>query len=166
MSLINELREERMRNGVSQTAIAAAMGTTQSALSRAERNGNPTQDFLQRYRAALDSLTHTESTLEIATVRLLAADIAKAFDISELYVYGSVARGQADADSDVDMLYRWGSGGAQGLFSLVRLRERLEEALKRQVSLLSFDALEHDAEHSIASRRFLNHIRPELVRVI
>lgn len=166
MSLINDLREERVRKGISQAAVAATMSTTQSALSRAEHGGNPTQDFLQRYRAALDDQMRANSVAEIATIRLLAADIAKTFGISELYVYGSVARGQADADSDVDMLYRWDNGNAQGLFSLARLRERLEQALKRSVSLISFDALEHDAERSIASRRFLDHIRPELVRVI
>lgn len=166
MSLIDELREERIRNGLSQTDIAEAMGTTQSALSRAEHGGNPTQDFLQRYRIALDCRTATGSTLELATIRLIAPDIVKAYGISELYVYGSFARDQANRDSDVDMLYRWGGNGAQGLFSLLRFRDQLEEALKRRVSLLSFDALERDAEHSIANRRFLNHIRPELVRVI
>ncbi|WP_291533155.1 helix-turn-helix domain-containing protein, partial [Bifidobacterium sp. UBA6881] len=56
MSIIEELRQQRSRLGLSQTQVAATMGTTQSALSRAERGGNPTQDFLQRYSDALQAL--------------------------------------------------------------------------------------------------------------
>ena len=64
MAMIDDLKQERIRRGLSQAAVAHAMGTTQSALSRAEHGGNPTQDFLQRYQEALD--THpSSSTLDI-----------------------------------------------------------------------------------------------------
>lgn len=56
MNLIDKLRQQRIRLGLSQQAVAQAMGTTQSALARAERGGNPTQNFLQRYREALVEL--------------------------------------------------------------------------------------------------------------
>ena len=55
MSMIEELKQRRLELGLSQGQVAAMMGTTQSALSRAERGGNPTQDFLQRYDDALRS---------------------------------------------------------------------------------------------------------------
>lgn len=56
MNLIDKLHAQRVRLGLTQQSVAQAMGTTQSALSRAESDGNPTQDFLQRYRAALVEL--------------------------------------------------------------------------------------------------------------
>lgn len=57
MSMIEELKQRRLQLKLSQDQVAATMGTTQSALSRAERGGNPTQDFLQRYDDALRSLS-------------------------------------------------------------------------------------------------------------
>lgn len=164
MAMIDDLKQERIRRGLSQAAVAHAMGTTQSALSRAEHGGNPTQDFLQRYQEALD--THpSSSTLDIETIRLLVKAIAQRNGIAELYVYGSVAQGCSRPDSDIDLLYRRNTDAEYGLFETARLRDELESALGRTVSLLSFDALEHKATHSRASKRFLEHIRPDLVRV-
>ena len=164
MAMIDDLKQERIRRGLSQAAVAHAMGTTQSALSRAEHGGNPTQDFLQRYQEALD--THpSSSTLDIETIRLLVKAIAQRNGIAELYAYGSVAQGCSRPDSDIDLLYRRSAGTEYGLFETAHLKDELESALGRTVSLLSFDALEHKAAHSRASKRFLEHIRPDLVRV-
>ena len=106
MRIIDELKEERIRLGLNQRTVAEAMGTSQSALSRAERNGNPTQDFLQRYQRALRSALHTGSNLELSTIKMIVSSIARRYGIAEMYLYGSTARGEADADSDIDLLYR------------------------------------------------------------
>ena len=114
MSMIEELKQRRLELGLSQGQVAAMMGTTQSALSRAERGGNPTQDFLQRYDDALRSHakeTGSASVVEIVTIRLIVGSIARQYGLSEVYVYGSVARGEANDDSDVDLLYRTEPGG-------------------------------------------------------
>lgn len=117
MSMIEELKQRRLQLKLSQDQVAATMGTTQSALSRAERGGNPTQDFLQRYDDALRSLsasgtggtgdpsgngskgsngnmsveTRSEdarnSTVEIATIRFIIGKIARKYGLSEVYVY-------------------------------------------------------------------------------
>ena len=89
MAMIDDLRQERIRRGLSQAAVSHAMGTTQSAVSRAEHGGNPTQDFLQRYQKALDTYP-SSSTLDIETIRLLVKDIARRNDVAELYAPGQI----------------------------------------------------------------------------
>lgn len=195
MSMIEELKQRRLQLKLSQDQVAATMGTTQSALSRAERGGNPTQDFLQRYDDALRSLsasgsggtgdpsgngskgsngnmsveTRSEdarnSTVEIATIRFTIGKIARKYGLSEVYVYGSTARGEADADSDIDLLYRSAAGSRLNMMRRESLQRELEDAFRREVSLTSLDSLQHNAQRSRASRRFYQHIQPDMIRV-
>ncbi|RGS64503.1 helix-turn-helix domain-containing protein [Bifidobacterium adolescentis] len=193
--MIEELKQRRLQLKLSQDQVAATMGTTQSALSRAERGGNPTQDFLQRYDDALRSLsasgsggtgdpsgngskgsngnmsveTRSEdarnSTVEIATIRFIIGKIARKYGLSEVYVYGSTARGEADADSDIDLLYRSAAGSRLNMMRREALQRELEDAFRREVSLTSLDSLQHNAQRSRASRRFYQHIQPDMIRV-
>ena len=193
--MIEELKQRRLQLKLSQDQVAATMGTTQSALSRAERGGNPTQDFLQRYDDALRSLsasgsggtgdpsgngskgsngnmsveTRSEdarnSTVEIATIRFIIGKIARKYGLSEVYVYGSAARGEADADSDIDLLYRSAAGSRLNMMRRESLQRELEDAFRREVSLTSLDSLQHNAQRSRASRRFYQHIQPDMIRV-
>lgn len=195
MSMIEELKQRRLQLKLSQDQVAATMGTTQSALSRAERGGNPTQDFLQRYDDALRSLsasgsggtgdpsgngskgsngnmsveTRSEdarnSTVEIATIRFIIGKIARKYGLSEVYVYGSAARGEADADSDIDLLYRSAAGSRLNMMRREALQRELEDAFRREVSLTSLDSLQYNAQRSRASRRFYQHIQPDMIRV-
>ena len=195
MSMIEELKQQRLQLKLSQDQVAATMGTTQSALSRAERGGNPTQDFLQRYDDALRSLaasgtggtgdpsgngskgsngnmsveTRSEdarsSTVEIATIRFTIGKIARKYGLSEVYVYGSAARGEANADSDIDLLYRSAAGSRLNMMRREALQRELEDAFRREVSLTSLDSLQHNAQRSRASRRFYQHIQPDMIRV-
>lgn len=193
--MIEELKQRRLQLKLSQDQVAATMGTTQSALSRAERGGNPTQDFLQRYDDALRSLaasgtggtgdpsgngskgsngnmsveTRSEdarsSTVEIATIRFTIGKIARKYGLSEVYVYGSAARGEANADSDIDLLYRSAAGSRLNMMRREALQRELEDAFRREVSLTSLDSLQHNAQRSRASRRFYQHIQPDMIRV-
>ena len=193
--MIEELKQRRLQLKLSQDQVAATMGTTQSALSRAERGGNPTQDFLQRYDDALRSLsasgsggtgdpsgngskgsngnmsveTRSEdarsSTVEIATIRFIIGKIARKYGLSEVYVYGSAARGEANADSDIDLLYRSAAGSRLNMMRREALQRELEDAFRREVSLTSLDSLQHNAQRSRASRRFYQHIQPDMIRV-
>ena len=59
--------------------------------------------------------------------------------VRSLDLFGSVARGQEQPDSDVDVLVEFNC--PVGLFELTRLRLRLEEILGRSVDLVPRDAL-------------------------
>ena len=54
-------------------------------------------------------------------------------------VFGSYARGDARAESDIDVLVEFGEGA--DLFDLVGLGDFLEDALKRKVDVVSQRAL-------------------------
>lgn len=170
--MIEELRQRRLELGLSQGQVAAMMGTTQSALSRAERGGNPTQDFLQRYDDALQAfadgdngIANNSSIAEIATIKLIIGSIARQYGLSEVYVYGSVARGEANDDSDVDLLYRTEPGTHLNMMRREALQHELEHEFGREVSLTSLDSLQRKARTSRASQRFYQHIQPDMLRV-
>lgn len=165
MSIIEELKDERIQRGLTQRAIAEAMGTTQSALSRAGRNGNPTQDFLERYRSALQQVASNDSPLELTTVRFIVGKIAREYGLTEVWLYGSVARGDARPDSDVDLLYRLKPGERLGLTQTQTLTDELSSYLGREVSLMALDTVERRAERSAAGRLFYERIKPDLIKV-
>ena len=71
----------------------------------------------------------------IATLRAHEAEL-RAAGITGLSVFGSVARGDAEAGSDVDLVAELDPAARIGLFALVALERRLAELLGRPVDLL------------------------------
>lgn len=67
-------------------------------------------------------------------------EVCRRYGIKELAVFGSVARGEATADSDVDLLYALAPGARLG-FALNRLEDELAEIFGRPVDLVSRRAL-------------------------
>ena len=63
------------------------------------------------------------------------AELCEANGIATLRVFGSVARGDDRADSDVDLLVRF--AGRKTLLDLVRVEEEFERALGRKVDLVT-----------------------------
>ncbi len=80
--------------------------------------------------------------------------IAQKYDAKRVYLFGSYARGEAKADSDVDL--RLEMGRTLGLFALSSFAIDLESALGRKVDLLTTGGLD---------ATFLEMIRPEEVLV-
>jgi len=66
-------------------------------------------------------------------------DICRRNDVSRIGVFGSVARGQATASSDLDLLVEFRS--PKGLLALVSLERQLSDALGVNVDLLTEAAL-------------------------
>jgi predicted nucleotidyltransferase len=61
--------------------------------------------------------------------------------VAELSVFGSTVRGEASADSDVDLLVAFEPEAKVGLVAFNRLRRELEAALGRPVDLVPRDGL-------------------------
>ena len=59
--------------------------------------------------------------------------------VKSLYLFGSIARGEASADSDVDLLVEFEQ--PVGLFAFLGLKRHLEELLSRRVDLATAAAL-------------------------
>jgi len=64
------------------------------------------------------------------------AALCDRFGVSELAVFGSVARGDASPDSDIDFLYKLAPGSRLG-FDLFDLEDGLAELFGRTVDLVS-----------------------------
>ena len=71
----------------------------------------------------------------IATLRAHEAELRQA-GIRRLSLFGSVARGDAEADSDVDLAAELDPAAGIGLFALGALERRLAELVGRKVDLL------------------------------
>ena len=63
--------------------------------------------------------------------------------VAHLSLYGSVARDQADEQSDVDVIVDTPDGQAPGLFLLARITDELERILGRPVDVISRRGLDH-----------------------
>jgi len=72
------------------------------------------------------------------------------FHVRSLAVFGSVVRGEAGPDSDIDVLVEFDPGARIGLFAFARLQRYLEELLGRPVDLATPKAL-----HKALKKRIL-----------
>lgn len=82
----------------------------------------------------------------------------KDFGVKSLMLFGSVARDEAQTDSDVDLLVEFDR--PVGLFTFVRLKRYLEEILDSPVDLGTPDSLKPYLQEPVfreAIRIFANH---------
>lgn len=84
----------------------------------------------------------------IRTLREHDAEIKK-FGVKSLAVFGSVARNQARADSDIDVLVEFLE--PVGLFEFLRLDFFLEDLLGSRVDLVTPDALRKEFRSQVLS---------------
>ena len=90
--------------------------------------------------------------LTVDEIRRAAQELGAQYGVEHIYLFGSYARGEATADSDVDL--RLDKGQLRGLFQLAGLQLALEDRLGAKVDLLPSDSLDD---------RFLSRIRREEV---
>ena len=107
------------------------MGVTAPVLSRAVK-GNPTQAFTRRYQDALDAISRDTTPQQIAEI---ARPIALRHHVNELYLFGSMARGEGRADSDIDFIYQF-DDTADSMIDEWDLRDDLASTFGRQIDLV------------------------------
>lgn len=157
--------------GWSQRRIAAAIGRSQPEVARLLK---ATERPAVEYAVAMPTATtaaapeseaapepEPESERATSTLTWLLRDkreevvrIAAARGARNVRVFGSVARGEDDADSDIDLLVDYTEG--TGLFEVSGLKVELEQALVRPVDVINARAL---------MPRVARHALPEAVRL-
>ena len=68
-------------------------------------------------------------------VREIILSILTGYGATKVAIFGSYARGEEEADSDIDILVSFKS--PKSLFQLVRIEDELREALHRPVDLIT-----------------------------
>ena len=93
----------------------------------------------------------------ISSIKTGVSEIAKNYDVSKIYLFGSYAKGTARADSDIDFLFE--KGGAISLLGVSSMLQDLREKFGVQVDLVSSDNLEKDFLDDVNSSKVLVYER-------
>lgn len=122
-----------VETGMSQRQIGDALGVSQSAVSQQLKSGNQ-----------LDSV-HPQVLLDAAgpVLEALAADLG----YTRLAVFGSVARGTASPDSDIDLIVETPAGTSS--FGFLRFKHLIENVLGREVDLIDYGGLKPGIDDDI-----------------
>ena len=81
------------------------------------------------------------SILTIKQIKERIRPVIQKYDITEVYLFGSYARGEANRDSDVDIYCS--HGNVKSLFDEVGLIQDLEEALGKKVDVVTIGSTMH-----------------------
>lgn len=119
--------------GMSQRQIAEALGITQPAVSQQ-----------LKFAPELGGV-HPEMLLEAASPILRALAVERGY--SRLAVFGSVARHQARADSDIDLIVEAPEGTSS--FGFVSFKQLLERVLGRRIDLVDYGGLKPTLDDDI-----------------
>ena len=164
MDVATLIRTTRERTGLSQDGLAARAGTSQPAVSRYESGASsPSVETLDRLLAAMGARLELAAeasprrldvrTPRMAKLRLNRERIRRAahkHGATNVRVFGSVARGQDRADSDIDLLVDM-DVRSRGLFPLAALGDELTVLLGEHVDVVPVDALApHVAANALA----------------
>ncbi|MFT4083108.1 MAG: nucleotidyltransferase domain-containing protein [Nocardioides sp.] len=119
--------------GMSQREIATALGISQAAVSQQLKTASDLSDV------------HPGALVEAAgpVLRRLAKDAG----YGRLAVFGSVARGEATGDSDIDFLVEAPEGTSS--FEFLRFKQLLERVLGRQIDLIDYGGLKERLDDDI-----------------
>ncbi len=109
--------------GHSQRQIADLLGISQPAIS-------------QQLKMSLDDISPADLVRAAAPI---LASLASDRGFSHLAVFGSVARGEAGPDSDVDLIVRPAKGA--DIFEIIAFSDLCTSILGRPVDLVSYDGL-------------------------
>ena len=81
-----------------------------------------------------------KTVLTIDEIIRIVKPLAEKYHISEVYIFGSYARGEATAESDIDLLVDLTGSVIRGL-NFVSFYNDLEEALGTSVDVVTMDSL-------------------------
>lgn len=80
---------------------------------------------------------HVLQPLTIDEIRRKAEPVFKKYGILKAQIFGSYARGEASADSDIDLMVTYGKKQALGAWEVIGIRQELADALNREVDLVT-----------------------------
>lgn len=127
-------------------------------LAKLDEVGNKQGYIKELIRADLKGEGEVLST---EAIKLLVQPVARKYKIEKIYLFGSYARGEATAQSDIDLLVDGPNRG--GLFAYYDMLNAFEKYLGKKVDLVEQRAVERDMTRS--GRRFQEHIERDKVLI-
>lgn len=120
---------------------------------------NATEKSLEKILDATKKILREEKGDKVYTleeIRAKAIPIAKKYGVKRLSLFGSYARGEADAQSDLDFLYDSGNGKIKSTFDYIDFIYDLEEEFKCHIDVVSA---------GIRDKKFLSEIKNDEVLI-
>ena len=168
-----QINARRRAMGLSASKLAIAVGVTENAIRKIESGDSKEPRFSTGVRIA--QILKMDPAALIATrtqtlpmgpghdlgstmrcIRARQSDLRE-LGVEHLMVFGSVARGEASAESDVDVIIQIEPGRSFSLFDLASVTEILQRELNRHVDVLT--------DGSLRNTRFEARAREEAVIV-
>jgi predicted nucleotidyltransferase len=112
----------------------------------AVRSGDTLQEFMQRLvRDRLNAVRNTPSLSQVLKRLREHRDWLRERGVSRMWVFGSVARGEEQSDSDVDLIAEIDPQARVSLTAFARLRLDLSDLLGAPVDLVEWRTLRSQA---------------------
>ena len=100
----------------------------------------------------------------IEEIKRRITPVAEKYRLAAVYLFGSYARGDATAESDVDLLVDLSGTGIDSLFQLGGLYNELEAALETGIDLVTTDSMEQ-ATDLRSQKRFREAVKQERMMI-
>ena len=136
-----KLSAQRKYDKENTTQILLKLNTKTDAdvIGKLEKVGNKQGYIKELIR---NNLRNDYGILPFESIKLLVIPVAKKNKLDSISLFGSYARGEAETDSDVDLLIF--GGDYNGLFDFLDIKEQFEEALGKKVDLISRKSLDEN----------------------
>ena len=143
------IRIARLGAGLSQAEVARRAGTSQPAINRYEKGRTvPTLKTTERLLAACHAKLRPSDLLANNRERILA--VAAAHGAVEVLVFGSVARGEDDPESDLDLLVDIPLERLS-LLDLIQLKLEISDLLGIRVDLGTAEMMRPEVREKVLS---------------
>lgn len=100
----------------------------------------------------------------IDEIKQKVAPIAKKYNIEKVYLFGSYARGEANEDSDVDLLLDYKKLGG-GMFAYGGVYVDFEDCFEKGIDIVSQSVIEANRSKSEAYMFFYNNVMKDRVLI-
>jgi len=132
------IRDARRRAGLTQVELARRSGIAQNVISDYERGKREPSfgavDILLGAAGLAIEYTPLSELDRIRRKRDEIIDVLAAHGLTNVGVFGSVARGEETSESDIDLLVDVAPD--TGLLSIIRAQDELEKLLGREIDLI------------------------------
>ncbi|MBQ0026009.1 MAG: helix-turn-helix domain-containing protein [Lachnospiraceae bacterium] len=168
----NAVAEARARYGLSQQALSEATGIDQSDISKIERGvANPSIMTLNRIADALGAELTVHigeklcaSSFNLDRIRELISPVAEKYRLRSVYVFGSYARKEETADSDIDIMIDREGSKIHGIFAMNALLNELKEVLGKEVDVVTEQSLKQKSTADY-NAEFIENVMRERVKI-